>query len=54
MKNMSIELLIFRNKARLEKLIREDASYNKILAQSKRLDKYVAIKMREQLKITCF
>ncbi len=50
---MSIDLLIFRNKARLEKLIREDADYDKILAQSKRLDKYVVIKMREQLKSTC-
>ena len=50
MKNMSINLLIFKNKARLEKLIREDADYDKILKQSQRLDKYVAIKMREQLK----
>lgn len=49
MKRMSIDLLIFRNKARLEKLIREDAEYKKILAQSKRLDQYVVIKMQEQL-----
>lgn len=47
---MSIDLLIFRNRARLEKLIREDADYDKILKQSQLLDKYVAIKMREQLK----
>lgn len=50
---MSIDLLIFRNKARLEKLIREDADYKKILKQSQTLDKYVAIKMREQLKSAC-
>lgn len=46
---MSIDLLIFRNRARLEKLIREDADYNKILKQSQLIDKYIVIKMREQL-----
>lgn len=36
-----ISLLIFRNKAKLEKLIEQDAPYDKILRQSEILDKYI-------------
>ena len=33
-------LLICKNRARLSKLIEQNAPYNKILKQSKKLDKY--------------
>ncbi len=36
---MSIDLLIIRNRAKLEKLITEEKDYKKILKQSQRLDK---------------
>lgn len=44
---MSIDLLILRNKVRLEKLIREDAEFDKILRQSKKLDNLINAKMEE-------
>lgn len=47
---MSIDLLIIRNRARLEKMITEDKSYEKILQQSKKLDKLLNKKMKEELK----
>lgn len=47
---MSIDLLIIRNRARLEKLITEDKDYEKILQQSKKLDKLLNKKMKEELK----
>ncbi len=40
-----IILLIFKNKSKLEKLIENDAPYEKILRQSQRLDKYIMIQM---------
>ena len=39
-------LLILKNKAKLEKLIYENAPYDKILKQSKKLDKYILKKMK--------
>lgn len=42
---MSIDLLIIRNRAKLEKLITEDKSYDKILRQSKKMDKLINKKM---------
>lgn len=44
---MSIDLLIIRNRARLEKLITEDKEYNIILKQSRKLDKLINAKMKE-------
>ena len=38
-------LLILKNIAKLEKLIYENAPYDKILKQSKKLDKYILKKM---------
>ena len=40
-------LYIVKNKAKLEKLIRENAPYKKILEQSKKLDQYIAIAMQD-------
>ena len=47
---MSIDLLIIRNRARLEKMITEDKDYEKILQQSQKLDKLLNKKMKEELK----
>ncbi len=42
-----LNLLVIKNKARLEKLIRENAPYDKVLKQSKRLDKLIVQQMKE-------
>lgn len=42
--------LILKNRAKLEKLIRENAPYKKILRQSKRLDKYIIEQMNAMNK----
>lgn len=47
---MSIDLLIIRNRARLEKLITEEEEYSKILKQSRKLDKLINTKMKEAVK----
>lgn len=44
-------LLIFKNKAKLSKLIDKNAPYDLILRQSKILDKYVAQGMIQMNKI---
>lgn len=44
---MSTDLLIIRNRNKLEKLIEENADYKLILRQSKRLDMYINRKMEE-------
>jgi len=38
---MKLELLILKNKVKLEQMINTDVEYKKILAQSKRLDNYI-------------
>lgn len=38
-------LLIFKNRAKLSKLIEQGASYDKILKQSQKLDKYILVQM---------
>ena len=43
---MSIDLLILKNRARLEKLITEEKEYSKILKQSQKLDKLINRKMQ--------
>lgn len=48
--NYKTELLIIKNRAKLEQMIREDYEYKKIVKQSQRLDKYLNIKMRELVK----
>ena len=48
--NYKLELLIIRNRAKLEQMIREESDYKKIVKQSQRLDKYLNIKMRELVK----
>ena len=47
---MSIDLLIIKNRARLEKLITEEKDYKEILKQSKKLDKRINAKMKETIK----
>ena len=42
-----LNLLVIKNKARLEKFIRENEPYEKILKQSKRLDKLIVEQMKE-------
>lgn len=42
---MSIDLLIIRNRAKLEKMIREEKDYKLILKQSEKLDKLINKKM---------
>lgn len=44
---MSTDLLIIRNRNKLEKLIEENADYKLILRQSRRLDMYINKKMKE-------
>lgn len=43
---MSIDLLIVRNRARLERMITEEKDYKEILKQSQKLDKLINKKMR--------
>lgn len=44
---MSLDLLILKNRARLEKLIEQNADYKIILKQSQKLDKLIVEKMRQ-------
>ena len=46
-----IPYLILKNKAKLEKLIASNAPYDKIVRQSKTLDKYIMIQMKYMNKI---
>ena len=39
-------LLVLKNTAKLEKLISQNASYDKILKQSQKLDKYILLEMQ--------
>ena len=48
--NYKLELLIIKNRAKLEQMIKNGSDYNKIVKQSQRLDKYLNIKMRELVK----
>ena len=48
---MKIELLIIKNKARLEKMIRIGVPQNKILLQSKKVDKLLNQKLKEDSNI---
>ena len=45
---MWIELEILKNRAKLEQMIMNDEDYDKILEQSRKLDDYINIKIREQ------
>lgn len=46
-----IPLLILKNSLKLNKLIEGNTPYNKILKQSKKLDKYIMIKVIQMNKI---
>lgn len=48
--NYKLELLIIKNRAKLEQMIKNESDYNKIVKQSQRLDKYLNLKMRELVK----
>lgn len=50
MNNYKLALLIVKNRAKLERLITEQADYDKILKQSKKLDKYIAKKIIKDKK----
>ena len=45
---MWIELEILKNRAKLERMIINNEDYKKILEQSRKLDDYINIKIREQ------
>ena len=45
--DFKLSLLILKNKAKLKKLIEDDAPYEKILMRSKILDKYIVKQMKE-------
>ena len=47
---MWIELEILKNRAKLERMIMNDEDYDKILEQSRKLDDYINVKIREQTK----
>ena len=49
--NSNIPLLILKNKAKLSKLIENDAPYEEILKRSKILDKFILEQMIEMNKI---
>lgn len=42
-----LNLLISKNSARLDELIRQNAPYEKILKQSKKLDKFIVMAMKD-------
>lgn len=48
--NYKTELLIIKNRAKLEQMIKNESDYNKIVKQSQRLDKYLNLKTRELVK----
>lgn len=50
MSDYKLTLLIIKNKARLDSLIRNDADYSKILKQSKKLDNLIMQKMINQIE----
>lgn len=45
----NISLLRLKHTAKLEKLIKQNADYNKILKESRIVDKYIVIEMRNML-----
>jgi hypothetical protein len=45
---MCIELEILKNRAKLERMILENEEYEKILEQSKKLDDYINIRIKQQ------
>ena len=47
----NIPYLILKNSAKLNKLIENNAPYEKILKQSQKLDKYIIIQMKHINKI---
>lgn len=47
---MWIELEILKNRAKLERMISDNEDYEKILEQSRKLDNYINIKVKEQNK----
>lgn len=47
---MWIELEILKNRAKLERMISDNEDYEKILEQSKKLDGYINIKIKEERK----
>ena len=51
---MSIDLLILRNRVKLERMIREDKEYSIILKQSQKLDKLINAKMKRLTQVSLF
>lgn len=47
--NFRTNLLIIKNKAKLNKMIAQEAPYDKILKQSKLLDKYIIEQMQDMM-----
>lgn len=50
MNDYKLTLLIIKNKARLDSLIKNDADYSKILKQSQKLDTLIMQKMINQIE----
>lgn len=48
---MWIELKILKNRAKLERMILNNEDYSKILEQSKKLDNYINIKIKQEKDI---
>ena len=46
----SLKLEILKNRTKLERMILDNENYEKILNQSRKLDNYINIKIREQNK----
>ena len=47
---MYIDMLILKNKIRLEQMIKKNEDKQKILIQSQKLDKYINRKMEKMMK----
>lgn len=48
---MWIELKILKNRAKLERMIIDNEDYSKILKQSRKLDNYINIKLKQEKRI---
>ncbi|MCI8548395.1 MAG: hypothetical protein HFJ38_05850 [Bacilli bacterium] len=49
MNDYKLTLLIMKNTAKLERMIKTGADYSKILRQSEKLDYYIVEKMKNQI-----
>ena len=50
MKKYVLALLIDKNRKKLDKMIEEEKTYEEILKQSKKLDKYIYLNLKNQIE----